>query len=445
MADIEVRPSVPQFNRAGLTLRIAYAAAAVAFLVLLIIGANSAVVVAGLLMLGLPLFAVTATVALLFFKDRRDRDVLLQILTFSLIAAGLAWLVFNTITNLETRKIATGWGFLEQEARFAIGESPISYSPASSYGRALLVGFFNTLKVAVVGIVLASLLGISVGILLLSKNWLVRKVLGAYVSFMRNIPVLLHLILWYSAITFLLPSHRQALVPVEGFFLSQRGLNFPVPVSAPGWWAALAALVIAVASTVVVGWLSRRRQAETGQPLPAALINLCLIVGLPAMAWLQFGAPTEFSFPELKGFNFQGGSDVSPEFLAILIGLTLYTATYIAEITRSGILAVSYGQTEAGRSLGLSDGVVMRKVVLPQALRVIIPPMTNQFLNLTKNSSLAVQIGYPDLVSVANTTLNQTGQAIEVISIIMIVYLTTSLTTSLIMNWYNRRIQLVER
>ncbi len=163
------------------------------------------------------------------------------------------------------------------------------------------------------------------------------------------------------------------------------------------------------------------------------------------MAWLQFGAPTEFSFPELKGFNFQGGSDISPEFLAILIGLTLYTATYIAEITRSGILAVSYGQTEAGRSLGLSDGVVMRKVVLPQALRVIIPPMTNQFLNLTKNSSLAVQIGYPDLVSVANTTLNQTGQAIEVISIIMIVYLTTSLATSLIMNWYNRRIQLVER
>ncbi len=445
MQEVPVGAARPPSNRSSRIVPLIVAAAGLALVARMVLGATTALGISQLLVFYMPLIALAAALALFFLTDRSDRDTLYQVLTFTLIAAGIAYLVMNTITNIEARKIATGYGFLENESRFAIGESMIDFTPASSFGRALLVGFFNTLKVAIIGIVLATLLGVTVGILSLSKNWLLVRLLGAYVSFMRNIPVLLHMILWYTVVTFMLPPLRAALSPVEGIYLSQRGLFFPVPVSAPGWTAAAIAVPIAIALMVLVGRLSRRQQAETGRPLPLLAINAALLLGLPALGWLLLGAPTAFSVPELKGFNFQGGSDLSAEFLAVLIGLTLYTAAYIAEITRSGILAVAHGQTEAGRSLGLSETVIMRMVILPQALRVIIPPLTNQFLNLTKNSSLAVQIGYPDLVSIGNTTLNQTGQAIEVISIIMIVYLSTSLATSLIMNWYNRRIQLVER
>lgn len=392
-----------------------------------------------------PATAAIAAAGIFLIKDRTARGVLLQIITFALIAASAAYLISNTLDNLATRKIATGYGFLEQEARFAIGEHLIDYSAASSYGRALLVGFLNTLKVAIIGIVLATVLGISIGILGLSKNWLVARIVGVYVSFLRNIPILLHIILWYTAVTFLLPGLRESLSPFHGVYLSQRGLYFPVPVAAPGWTAAGIGLLIGIVASYLVARWAKARQDRTGEVFHSFWAGVGLVLGLPFLGWLVFGAPTELSIPEIKGFNFQGGESISPEFMAVLGGLAIYTSAYIAEITRSGILAVPHGQTEAGRSLGLSEGVIMRKVILPQALRVIIPPTTNQYLNLTKNSSLSVAVGYPDLVSVANTTLNQTGQAIEVISIIMLVYLSTSLATSVIMNWYNRRIQLVER
>jgi general L-amino acid transport system permease protein len=380
-----------------------------------------------------------------FLYDRGVRAILYQVVTLAIVIGVGAYLVNNTLVNLEQRKIATGYGFLNQEARFEIGESLVAYSAASSYGRALYVGFLNTLKVSILGIAIATILGIMVGILGLSRNWLVARLAGVYVSFLRNVPILLHIILWYTAITFLLPALREAISPITGVYLSQRGLYFPVPVAAPGWTAAIWTLPVAAALAYGVQRWAKARQDRTGQIFPSFRVGLGIVIGLPFLAWLASGAPTELSVPELKGFNFAGGESISPEFMAVLGGLSIYTSAYIAEITRAGILAVSHGQTEAGRSVGLSEGVIMRKVILPQALRVIIPPTTNQYLNLTKNSSLSVAVGYPDLVSISNTTLNQTGQAIEVIAIIMAVYLTTSLVTSAVMNWYNRRIQLVER
>ncbi|MFO1173013.1 MAG: amino acid ABC transporter permease [Hyphomicrobiaceae bacterium] len=392
-----------------------------------------------------PVVGLVAFVSGLLVRDRSARGFVFQILVFALVAGGLAYLIHNTIINLESRKIATGYAFLDREARFEIGESLIPYSAASPYGRALLVGFLNTLKVSVLGIVIATVLGILVGILSLSKNWLVAKLAAVYVNFLRNVPILLHIILWYTAVTYLLPPIREAFVPAAGFFLTQRGLYLPVPIDAPGWhWALWAVPVGAILAWAFARW-AKARQDSTGQAMPVVSIGAAIVIGLPVLVWLLAGAPSEMSVPELKGFNFQGGYNISPEFMSVLGGLSIYTSAYIAEITRAGIMAVAHGQTEAGRSLGLSEGVIMRKVILPQALRVIIPPTTNQYLNLTKNSSLSVAVGYPDLVGVGNTTLNQTGQAIEVIVIFMAVYLTTSLVTSFLMNSYNRRIQLVER
>lgn len=392
-----------------------------------------------------PVIAALTVVAALFVRDRAQRGFIFQVLVFALIAGGLAYLIHNTLINLESRKIATGYNFLDQEARFEIGESLIAYTAASPYGRALMVGFLNTLKVSILGIVIATVVGIAVGILSLSKNWLVARLASLYVNFLRNVPVLLHIILWYTAITFLLPPIREAISPIAGVYLTQRGLYLPVPVDAPGWQWALWSVPIGAAIAWLFGRWARARQDRTGERLPTIWIGAAIVVGLPFLVWLLSGAPTELSVPELKGFNFQGGYNISPEFMSVLGGLSVYTSAYIAEITRAGIMAVPHGQTEAGRSLGLSEATIMRKVILPQALRVIIPPTTNQYLNLTKDSSLSVAVGYPDLVSVGNTTLNQTGQAIEVIVVFMAVYLTTSLVTSLIMNFYNRRIQLVER
>ena len=391
------------------------------------------------------LFAAGGLAGALLIKDRNLKGLFWEILAISLILMLGAYLVHNTIVNLADRKIATVYGFLDRESRFEISESLIPYSAASTYGRAMLVGVLNTLKVAVLGIALATLIGISVGILSLARNWLVARLSEAYIHYLRNIPVLLHIFLWYTAITNFLPPIRQALSPIAGIFLTQRGLFFPVPVPAPGWTAASFGLIAGALLAWIVVRYGRLRLDRTGKPFPSGRVGLGLVLGLPLLAWLIGGAPTAFSVPELKGFNFDGGTSWSPEFFAILGALATYTSAYIAENTRAGILAVSRGQIEAGRSLGLSEGVIMRQVILPQALRVIVPPTTNQYLNLTKNSSLSVAIGYPDLVSVSNTTLNQTGQAIECISIIMLVYLSTSLATSALMNWYNRSIKLVER
>jgi general L-amino acid transport system permease protein len=378
-------------------------------------------------------------------NDPNARAVFFQILVLGGVAL-LGWyLVTNVLENLARQNIATGFSFLDREASFAIGESLIAYSPADSYSQALLVGFLNTIKVAALGIVLATILGTIIGIARLSSNFLVAKLASAFVEIIRNIPVLLQLFFWYAVIGESLPSPRQALNPVPGVFLSNRGMKFPALADDPIWtWVGLSILVAIVAVWFLARW-ARKRQEATGQQFPIVLASIGVLIAVPVLTWLAGGAPTALDVPVLQGFNFRGGTNISPEFAALLLGLTVYTSSFIAEIVRSGIRAVNWGQTEAAAALGLHRGTILRLVVLPQALRIIVPPTTSQYLNLTKNSSLAVAIGYPDLVSVANTTLNQTGQAIEAVAIMMTVYLTISLGISLFMNWYNKHIALVER
>jgi general L-amino acid transport system permease protein len=377
-----------------------------------------------------------------WWNDRRVRSVLYQIAVLGGVVLLGAYLVSNTLANLESRNIATGFGFLWREAGFGVSESPIEYSPADSYARVLLVGLLNTLKVSIIGIVLATLVGTIAGIARLSRNWLVARFATIYVEGLRNIPVLLQLFFWYALIAEALPGPRQALNPLPGVFLSARGLKFPEPVWQTTHLVMLIALFVGIAAAWAIGWWARVRRERTGRLFPSIQVGIGMIVGLPVLTWILGGAPTEMNVPELRGFNFVGGVTVTPEFTALLVGLVLYTGTFIAEIVRGGILAVAHGQTEAGLALGLSRGQVLRLIILPQALRVIIPPLTSQYLNLTKNSSLAVAIGYPDLVSTANTAINQTGQAVEGIAVIMAVYLTISLSISAFMNWYNRRIAL---
>ncbi len=478
------------------------------------------------------------------FYDREVQGLFWQAVVISVVLAIAAFLVLNTLHNLETRNIKTGYDFLGREAGFEIGETLVEYSPAANYARALEVGFLNTLHVAALGIVLATVAGVLIGIATLSSNWLVANLAGAYVHLLRNIPVLLQIILWYTILISerFLPHPRQA-EPVLGIFATQRGLYFPTPEWQMGWTFALtglaaglafligllgkrrssppatdtpvwreyvwypvafavflalptalevsmwtisatiaaiqslltpigvgadwlntprdflAYLVSRFAGLLVIAWpaafgllaglacarFAQRRQDVTGKAIPLIEIGLAVTIVLVLVGWLAGGAPTAMSWPALRGFNISGGTRITPEFAAVLFGLTVYTSAFIAEIVRSGILAVPKGQIEAARALGLKESVILRKITLPQALRVIVPPLTSQYLNLTKNSSLSVAVGYPDLVNVANTTINQTGQAIEGISVIMLVYLATSLATSAFMNWYNARIALVER
>ena len=377
-----------------------------------------------------------------WWNNRHVRAVLYQIAVVGGIVALAAYLVDNTLANLDRRSIATGFGFLQREAGFGISESLIPYSPADTYLRAIVVGLVNTLKVSVLGIVLATIIGIIVGIARLSRNWLVARLATFYVESLRNIPVLLQLFFWYALITEGLPLPKNAVNPLPGVFLSARGLRLPEPVWETTQLVMLIAFIAGCIATWGVARWAARRQERTGQIFPLFRTAAALILGLPLVVYVIGGAPMKLDVPELRGFNFDGGLSISPEFTALLVGLVLYTGTYIAEIVRGGILAVSHGQTEAGLALGLRRGLVMRLIILPQALRVIIPPLTSQYLNLTKNSSLAVAIGYPDLVSTANTAINQTGQAVEGVAIIMAVYLTVSLSISAFMNWYNRAISL---
>lgn len=377
-----------------------------------------------------------------WWNDRRIRGILYQVLVLGGVLLLAAYLISNTLTNLASRNIATGFGFLGREAGFGVSESVIHYSPANSYLYVLIVGLLNTLKVSVIGVVLATIIGTLAGVARLSRNWLLARFATVYVEGLRNIPVLLQLFFWYAIIAEALPGPRQALNPLPGVFLSSRGLKFPEPVwQATHVWMGIACLVGMVAAWAIARW-ARLRRERTGQLFPTLEVGAALIIGMPIVAWLLNGAPLAMDVPELQGFNFTGGLTVTPEFTALLVGLVLYTGTFIAEIVRGGILAVAHGQTEAALALGLSRGQVLRLIILPQALRVIIPPLTSQYLNLTKNSSLAVAIGFPDLVSTANTAINQTGQAVEGIAVIMAVYLTVSLSISGFMNWYNRRIAL---
>jgi len=386
-----------------------------------------------------------ATEKVPFWLDPKKRAALFQAAT--LCAVGLLgyYLVSNVLANLERQSIATGWGFLGKEASFEIGESMIPYSAASSYLRALAVGALNTLLVAFVGNLVTIVLGTLIGVARLSSNWLVSKIAAVYIEVMQDIPVLLQLFFWYAIFYETMPSPRQALNPVSGVFLCNRGVMFTVPEAHPAHaWMGAALVLAGVAAWAVRRW-ARKRQDRTGQPFPTFRVSLAMIVGIPLLAWWVGGAPTAMDVPELQGFNFKGGLTVSPEFFALVMGLVLYTAAFVAEVVRAGIQSVSKGQTEAAMSIGLRPTMVLNLVILPQALRVIIPPLTSQMLNLTKNSSLAVAIGYPDFVSVANTTINQTGQAIEGVAMIMSVYLIFSLSTSAFMNWYNKRAALVER
>ncbi len=379
------------------------------------------------------------------WRNPAVRGVLYQILFVAVVIAIGAFLVHNTVVNLRRQNIASGFSFLDREAAFGIGESLIPYSPADTYARAFLVGLLNTLYVAALGVVLATILGTVMGMARLSSNWLIRKLTQIYVETFRNIPLLLQLFFWWGLLRETAPAPRQAWQPLPDVFVSNRGIAFAVPSSDPAYgWMALAFLVGVVATIGIFRW-ARQRQARSGQQFPTGRVGLGLVVGLPLAVFLICGAPLTLDRPELKGFNFTGGHAVSPEFAALLLGLVVYTGTFIAEIVRAGILAVSWGQSEAAMALGLKSGQRMRMIVLPQALRVIVPPMTSQYLSLTKNSSLAVAIGYPDLVSIANTTINQTGQAVEGITMIMAVYLTISLIISALMNMYNRAVALVER
>jgi general L-amino acid transport system permease protein len=377
--------------------------------------------------------------------DPGKRAILYQVVTLCMVALLGYYLISNTLANLERQSIATGFSFLDREASFEIGETLISYSAADTYGRALIVGALNTLLVSFIGIVLTVLLGTVIGIARLSSNWLVSKLAAVYIEVLQDIPVLLQLFFWYVFFYEMLPSPRQALNPIHGVFLCNRGLIFAVPASHHAYNYMAAAFLLAVIMAVCLASWAKKRQALTGRPFPVWKVGAGMLLGLPVLVWLLSGAPTEMSVPVLKGFNFRGGMSVSPEFAALLLGLVLYTAAFVAEVVRAGIQSVSIGQTEAAKALGLRSGQVLNLVILPQALRVIIPPLTSQMLNLTKNSSLAVAIGYPDFVSVAGTTINQTGQAIEGVMLIMAVYLVFSLSTSAFMNWYNRKMKLVER
>lgn len=380
-----------------------------------------------------------------FYNDPKKRAILFQVITLLMVGLLSYYLISNTLTNLERQSIATGLGFLQKESAFEIGESPIPYSAADTYGRALVVGFLNTLIVSFVGIVITIILGTLIGIARLSSNWLVSKLAAVYIEVLQDIPVLLQLFFWYAFFYNILPSPRAALNPIMGVFLSNRGLVFAVPEAHPiHKYMAMAVLVALMISYCLRQW-AKKRQARTGQAFPVIRMSLALVIGFPLLAWVMGGAPTAMNIPQLKGFNFVGGTNISPEFTALLLGLILYTAAFVAEVVRAGIQSVSRGQTEAAMSLGLRSGQVLNLVILPQALRVIIPPLTSQMLNLTKNSSLAVAIGYPDFVSVAGTTINQTGQAIEGVALMMVVYLTLSLLTSAFMNWYNKKTALVER
>ncbi len=374
------------------------------------------------------------------------RAAVFQAVALALVLLCAGYLLSNTLHNMEQRGINTGFGFLDDQASFGIIQTLVEYSETSSYGRTFLVGLLNTLLVSTVGIGLATLLGFFIGIARLSRNWLASRMAAAYIEIFRNIPLLLQIFFWYFAVLRALPGPRQSLALGDAAFLNLRGLYLPKPLFAPDFAWVGAALVAAL----LLSWLLRRwahrRQDRSGRRFPVLPVAAGLIVGLPTLAFVAAGVPLDWDLPVLKGFNFRGGMVIIPEFSALVVALSIYTAAFIAEIVRAGILAVSHGQTEAASALGLSRAQTLRLVVIPQAMRVIIPPLTSQYLNLVKNSSLATAIGYPDLVNVfAGTTLNQTGQAVEVIAMTMAVYLSLSLAISAFMNWYNRRMALVER
>ena len=389
----------------------------------------------------------TAPASYALWRDPRVRAIVYQVLTLVGVVAFAAYIIHNTIDNLDRQGIASGFGFLNKPAGFGIPQTLIEYNELSPNWRVFWVGLLNTIVVAVVGIALATILGFVIGLARLSSNWLVARLATVYIEVIRNTPVLLQILFWYFAVLQALPQPRDSIAFLgDLFFLNNRGFYLPKPNFEAGFgWVALA-FVAALAAVIGIAHWARRRREATGQPFHTVYVGFGLLIGAPLLAYLLTGAPLTFEHPEMGRFKLQGGLVLLPELVALTFALSIYTAAFIAEIVRAGILSVGHGQIEAARALGLKHDHTLRFVVIPQALRVIIPPLTSQYLNLTKNSSLAVAIGYPDFVNVfTGIVLNQTGQAVEVIAMTMAVYLTLSLLTSAFMNWYNRRKALVER
>ncbi|BBD37317.1 amino acid ABC transporter permease [Aminobacter sp. Y103A] len=377
--------------------------------------------------------------------DPKVRGIFFQILVVVALTAFVYWIIGNTVENLKRANIASGFAFLNGRAGFDVSDTLIAFDSDSTYKRALLVGLINTVVVAGAGIVTASILGFLIGIGRLSNNWLIRKICTVYVELFRNIPPLLVIFFWYFGVLSVLPLPKESIELPFGSYLNSRGFYFPKAVWGEGAWLIGVALLLGIAMSWFVARQARQRQMATGATFPVFWTSLALIVGLPLLALVVTGFPVSFDLPQKSTFNLTGGLQIKPEFLSLYLALSFYTAAFIAEIVRAGIRGVNKGQTEASSALGLRSGQALRLVVVPQAMRIVIPPLTSQFLNLTKNSSLAIAIGYPDLVAVGGTVLNQTGQAIEIVVIWMVVYLGLSLITSAFMNWFNAKMALVER
>lgn len=378
-------------------------------------------------------------------NDPQVRGIFYQVVTVVLLVLFVWTITQNTIHNLQKANIASGFGFLNGRAGFDIGQTLIAYNSDSTYGRALIVGILNTLEVAIAGIITASIVGFLVGIARLSSNWLIAKLAQVYVEIFRNIPPLLVIFFWYKGVISILPQARNSLNLPLSSYLNNRGLFFPKPIWGSSSWLILIAFVVGILATIFVARWAKQRQMRTGQPFHTVWTGIALVIGLPVLAFLALGAPLTFDYPVAGKFNLTGGSVIGPEFMSLYLALSFYTAAFIAEIVRAGIRSVPKGQTEAANALGLRSGVITRLVVLPQALRIIIPPLTSQYLNLTKNSSLAVAVGFADVVAIGGTMLNQTGQAVEIVALWLVIYLTISVSTAVFMNWFNARMALVER
>jgi general L-amino acid transport system permease protein len=377
--------------------------------------------------------------------DPKVRGIFYQIVTLALVVLFIGIVVDNTVHNLQKANISSGFGFLQGRAGFDIGQHLIPYSSDSTYSQAIIVGLLNTLQVAIAGIITASVIGFLVGIGRLSKNWLIAKICQVYVEIFRNIPPLLVIFFWYKGVISVLPQPKDSIkLPLE-IYINNRGVTYPKAIFGDGSQFVLLALVLGIIACFFLASWAKRRQMATGQQFPMRWVALGLIIGLPVVVYYALGAPLTFDLPQVGRFSMQGGSVIGPEFTSLYLALSFYTASFIAEIVRGGIKAVSKGQTEAASALGLSGGQTSRLIVVPQAMRLIIPPLTSQYLNLTKNSSLAVAIGFSDIVSVGGTILNQTGQSVEIVAIWLAVYLAISVSTAMFMNWFNAKMALVER
>ena len=380
------------------------------------------------------------------WREKKTRQLIIQIIAVIVVLTLLGSVVRNTLYNLEVIGRDVSYAFLFTPSNYDINQHLIEYDSRSTHLRATIVGVINTALVAFFGIILATLIGFTAGVARLSSNFLVNRISYLFVEFSRNVPVLLWILLCHGVIVHNLPHPRQAVSAYGMFFLTNRGIYSPKPIFDPAFWGVMAALIIAIGGAFYFYRFARQKQELTGQQYPVYWTNLSMVVALPLLAFWLLGFPLEFEIPAFKRFNFAGGLVLSPEFLALTLALGVYTGAFIAEIVRAGILAVSYGQTEASYALGIKPNFTMRLVILPQALRIIVPPLISQFLNLTKNSSLAIAVGYMDIVAtIGGISLNQTGRALECMSIVLAIYLSISLSISALMNWYNNRISLVER